>query len=139
MRILIIVTVLKIIFVSIKKLLNDKYCPIKATITEIFTFLTCDFKKTEISKQMNVSRMTIHRVEQLLSASETLKDRLQSGYQRGLRKRPMLETDKTVTEKENFSLHDIQDGQKMRGKSLRRSTETPVKYNNGSEEHPFVE
>ena len=37
--------------------------------------LRADFKKTEISLQLNVSRMTVHQVEQRFKASEPLKDR----------------------------------------------------------------
>ena len=37
------------------------------------------FKKTEISKQLNVFKMTIHWEGQRLRASEFLKDRLRSG------------------------------------------------------------
>ena len=42
---------------------------------EITTLLRTSFKKIKISKQLNVSRMTVRRVEQHLTASETLKDR----------------------------------------------------------------
>ena len=57
---------------------NAKYHLIVAKGIEISTLLHAGFKKTEISKQLNVSRMTVHRVEQRLKASESLKDRHQS-------------------------------------------------------------
>ena len=41
---------------------------------EMFTLLRAGYKKTEISNELNVSRMAIHRVEQHLKASESLKD-----------------------------------------------------------------
>ena len=43
------------------------------------TLLRVGFKKIEISKQLNVSRMTVHRVEQRLKASESLMDRPRPG------------------------------------------------------------
>ena len=71
-------------------------------------------KRTEISKQGKVIRMTIHRVEQRLMASEFLRDRLRSGrpwiirqlrsHLKGIRKRPISENEKIVTEEENFNI-----------------------------------
>ena len=43
-------------------------------IVEIYTLLRVGFKKTETSKQLNASRMTVHRVEQRLKTSESLTD-----------------------------------------------------------------
>ena len=40
---------------------------------EVFTFLRKGFKKTEISKQVSVSRMTVHQVEQHLKAEQRWK------------------------------------------------------------------
>ena len=42
---------------------------------EIPILLRAGFMKTEISKQLKVSRMTIHRAEQRLKSSEFLMDR----------------------------------------------------------------
>ena len=42
-------------------------------------------------------------------------------HQKGLRKRPIPENEKTGTEEENFNLYFVQDGQKDDRKSLRRS------------------
>ena len=47
----------------------------KDKIFEIFSLLRAGFKKTRILKQLNVSRTTVHRVEQHLKASENLKAR----------------------------------------------------------------
>ena len=46
---------------------------------EISTLLLASFKKTEISKQLNVSRMIVHRVEQRLKDSEFHNDHPRSG------------------------------------------------------------
>ena len=63
MHSLIIVTVLQIPTLYIyNKLLNVKYRLMEAKRIEIFILLRSDFKNTENSKRMNVSRMTIHRV-----------------------------------------------------------------------------
>ena len=51
----------------------------KAKRYEIFTLLRMGFKKTEISKQLNVSRTSILWVEQRLKGSEFQKDSPQSG------------------------------------------------------------
>ena len=48
----------------------------EAKRTEISTLLRA---VTEISKQLNITRMTVHRVEQRQKASESLKERPQSG------------------------------------------------------------
>ena len=45
----------------------------------ISTLLRAAFKKTEISKQLNVSRMTVHREKPRLKASESLRNRHRSG------------------------------------------------------------
>ena len=55
----------------IKKLLNVKYCLIEAYRIDISTLLQASFKKTEISKQLNVSRISVHGVEQRLEASSS--------------------------------------------------------------------
>ena len=41
---------------------------------EIFPLLRAGLKNTEISKQLNVNRMTVHRVERRLNASKFAKD-----------------------------------------------------------------
>ena len=41
--------------------------------------LLAGFKKIEISKQLNISKMTVHRVDRRLTASVSLTDRPQSG------------------------------------------------------------
>ena len=45
---------------------------------KISALLRAGFKKADISKQLNVSRMIVHRVDQRLEASEYLKDRPRS-------------------------------------------------------------
>ena len=55
-----------------------KYHRIEAKIIEISTLLHADFKKSEISKQLNVSKIIAHRAKQRLKASDSLKDRSQS-------------------------------------------------------------
>ena len=47
---------------------------------EITTLLLAAFKKTEISKLLNVDRLTIHLVKQSLKASELSSIRKISGY-----------------------------------------------------------
>ena len=44
----------------------------KAKRIEIVTLLCAGLKKTETSKQLNISRMTVHRVQQRLKASVSL-------------------------------------------------------------------
>ena len=92
------------------KLLNVKYRVMEATRIEISSLFHAGFRKTKISKQLNVSRMTVQRVEQRLKASESLKNRLRSGRlqvicqeaSKSLRIQRMPENDKTGTEEENF-------------------------------------
>ena len=62
-----------------KKLSIVKYRLIKATRVDILTLLRAGFKKTEISMKLNVSKLTVHRVEQRLKSSECLRDRPGSG------------------------------------------------------------
>ena len=52
-----------------KKLLSLKNRLMKAKIIKTFTLLPAGFKKTKISKRLNLSKMTIHQVEQRLKAS----------------------------------------------------------------------
>ena len=90
-----------------KKLLNLKYRLIEDKRIEISTLLSVSFKKTEISKQLNICKMTVHGAEQRLKtlrvAEGLSSTRKTSGYTptnnrlKGLRKRPMPETDKTGT------------------------------------------
>ena len=58
MHILIIVTILQILFIFIKKLLNVKYRLIEDKRIDILTSLRAGFKKTDILKQLNVNRRT---------------------------------------------------------------------------------
>ena len=58
-----------------KEFLNVKYCLMEAKGNEISN---ASFKKTEISRQLNVSRTTVHWVERL-KAFESLKERPRSG------------------------------------------------------------
>ena len=51
-----------------KKLLNVHYRLIKDKRIEIPTLLRAGFKKTKVSKQLNISRMPVNRVEQHLKA-----------------------------------------------------------------------
>ena len=77
-------------------------------------------KKTEISKQLNVSGMTVHWKEQRLNASESLMHRprlerphtTSQGAIKNVWKWPIPEYDKTGMEEKNFSLHCAQDGKK---------------------------
>ena len=50
----------------------------EAKRSEISTLLRASLQKTETSKQLNISKMSVHRVKQCLKASETLKDRPRS-------------------------------------------------------------
>ena len=57
---------------------------------ETTTLLRAGFKKTEISKQLNANRMTVHSLEQRLKASDPTKDcprlgRLQVISQEGIK------------------------------------------------------
>ena len=65
--------------VQYKKLLNVKYRLMKAKQIEISILLRSGFKKTEISKQLNVNRMTVHRVERMINPLKSLKDRHRLG------------------------------------------------------------
>ena len=119
---------------------------------EISSLLRARFKKIEISKQPKASKMTVHRAEQRLRASEPLKDRSSSimktsGYkprshQKRIRKRLMSEDDKTGTEGKKFSVHNIQDDQKE-GKIKSETFQETSACSNDSEasreEHLFVE
>ena len=95
------------IYIYRKKLLNVKHHLMEAKSIELSTLLQAGFKKTKISKQLNISRITVHWVKQRLKASEFLKNHPGSGVpkviskkaiKKGLRKRPMLENDKSDTE-----------------------------------------
>ena len=118
----------------------------------LFTLLREGFKKIEISEQLNVSRITVHRMEQRLISLEFLKDLprsrrpqviSQDDHQKGLQSRQLPENDKTDTEEENSSLHWVQDRQNDERKKSEMFQEAPVESSNGSEasggEHPFVE
>ena len=96
---------------------------------EVSTLVLAGFKKTEILKQLNVSRMTAHRSEQRLKALESIEGsssiRKVSDYKprpikKAFEKRLMLENDKDGAEEEYFSLPSVQDGQKYGRKCLRR-------------------
>ena len=106
----------------------------KAERIEISTFLRAGFKKTEISKHLNVSRMIVHWVELHLKASEFLKDRPQSGRPQGLnqelRKQPIPENDKNGSEEEIFSLDCVQHHQNDGRKKSETFQETPVECSN---------
>ena len=74
---------------------------------EISTLLRVGFKKTENLKQLTVSRRAVHQVEQRLKTAESVKDRSQSGkpqvisqvvIKKGIRKLPIPENDKIITE-----------------------------------------
>ena len=98
---------------------------------EISSLLRAVFKETEILKLLNVSRMTVHQVEERLNSTKSVKNCPRSGrpqvisqlwsHQKYLRKRPIPENDKTGTEEEYFNLHCFQGGQKMRQKVFRFS------------------
>ena len=46
---------------------------------EMYALLRASFTKTEISKQLNISKMYVHLVEQRFKASGFLKDYRQAG------------------------------------------------------------
>ena len=60
-------------YLYLQKLPSVTYRPMKAKRSEISILLRSSFKKTETPKQMNVTRMIVHRVKQHLKASEFLK------------------------------------------------------------------
>ena len=49
-----------------KKLLNDKYRLIDAKKNEIITLWRAGVKKTEISKPLNITKMTVYQEDQSL-------------------------------------------------------------------------
>ena len=89
----------------------------------ISTFSCACFKKTEISKQLNVRRMTVHWVEQYLKGSESQKGlsliRKTLGYkirhqQKGLQ-------NNSCQKKKILASTVFRIVKRMEGKSLRRS------------------
>ena len=97
---------------------------------EISTLLRAGFKKTDISKQLNVSRMTVYRVEQRLKVSESLKDRPRSGRPQVISQEAIkkaFENDPCqkmtrLAQKKKISVSTVSRVvKKMGGKSLRRS------------------
>ena len=100
----------------------------QAKIIEILILSCAGFKKTEILKQLNISRITVHQVHQRLKASESLRDYPLSGTsqvisQEAIKKdllRTNVKNDKTE-QKKQMLVFSIQDVKKDEGKSLERS------------------
>ena len=83
--------------------------------------LRAEFKKTEILKLLNVSKITVHRVEQRLKASNFLEDSPRSGrpqvlsqetIKKAFENGPCQKNYKTGTEPKDCSHLCVQDGQK---------------------------
>ena len=126
-----------------KKLLNVKYRLMEDKRIEILTLLRAqerwDFKADE--RQQNDCSSGGIKFEGIRVPKLASSIRKTRRYQKGFRKRPVLENDKTCT-KENISLYCVQDGQKDERKTSETFQETPIECSNGSEaseeEHLFV-
>ena len=69
-----------------EKILNYKYNSMEGKINEISALLRAGHKQTDISKLLNVSRMTVYCVAQRLNNSETLKEQTRSGRPQKIRR-----------------------------------------------------
>ena len=68
------------------KFLNFMYNVMKAKRIEVSALLRVGSKQTEISKQSNVSRMTVYRVAQRLKDSKSFQDRPRLGRPQVIRR-----------------------------------------------------
>ena len=131
-----------------KTLLNAKNLLMEAKKVEMITFLLAGFKKTEVSKQLDVSRKAVHRMKQRLKASVFLKDRPRSG-------RPQIVSQKAIkkafendpcrkmtrlAQKKNISVSPVYRMVKnIGGEKVWEVPETSCLVQRQRGEHPFVE